>query len=115
MTGLQVWLHPSSRTVKTVVGSLSLASVFAPANDLRPKTKDAFLNSTAFWRTAAVMRDRRGVFDITHLNASHSGIARHHSGVRSGLPGSEWRALARPAESERTGTLPREHVPSLVG
>src|ERR1700680_2571967 len=130
MTGLQVWLHPSSRTLKTVIGRSSLA------NDQRPTT--GFLPSTAFWRTAAVVRDRRGVFYVanfdarsgqradsrfstrtgaadSHLDAAHTMIARHDCGVRRGLLGGKWRSLARPPESEGTGTLPGEHVPGLIG
>src|SRR5271165_1840079 len=120
MTGLRVWLHPSSRTIKTVVGLWSFViglSAPAVANDRRPKTNDAFLHSTAFWRTAAVMRDRRGVLDVTHFdagrgqrtnggfaprtgaadshfNAAHTVIARHHGGIRCRLLGCKRRSLA---------------------
>src|SRR6185437_6891112 len=42
-------------------------------------------------------------------------ITRHISGVGCGLLRGEWSAFARSAESQRTGTLPGEHIPGRVG
>src|SRR5271156_2601670 len=137
MTGLQVWLHPSSRTVMTVVRRWSCAAPVI-ANDRRPRANDVFLNSSALWRTASIVRDRRSVFDVahfdsrgsertncglaprprtaaSHFHAAHAVIARHYSGVRRGLLGGKWRAFARSAKSERAGTFPREHISGLIG
>src|SRR5579863_5402276 len=72
MTGLQVWLHPSSRTLTTVVGLWSFVvgyPAFAFANDLTTKDKRHFLHSSTLWWTAAVVRDRRGVFYVAHFDA----------------------------------------------
>src|ERR1700674_1929262 len=106
MTGLQVWLHPSSRT--TLLCGRNVASYVST---------DRELNSTALRRTAAVVRDRRGILNVTHLdarssqrangglatrtgtadphlNAAHTVIARHNGGVRRRLLRGEWRSLA---------------------
>src|ERR1700722_6109505 len=124
MTGLQVWVHPSSRTLD-------------PSLIIRRLLR-AFLHSTPLWWTAAVVRDRSRVFNVAHLDtgrgqsanggftsrtraadpdldAAHTVIARHYGRVRCGLLGGEWCALARSAESERAGTLPGEYVSGLIG
>ena len=49
-----------------------------------------------------------------HLNAAHTMIARHIGGVLRGLLGGKWRPLTRSAEAERPGTLPRQHIASLI-
>src|SRR5216684_5236856 len=121
MFGLQVWLHPSSRT-----GNQSLVVRRWP------------LDPSPLGRTAAVVRNGRSIFDVTHLDAgcsqspdgglasrartadtdfhaTHTVITSHIGGVHRSLLGGEWRPFARPAEAERPGTLPGENVPGLIG
>src|SRR6266567_2342394 len=120
MTGLRVWLHPSSRT-KICCWSSATA-----------------LHSSPFRRTASVVRNRRDVtnrayFDSrrrqrahrrlaarswtadAHIHAAHPVIARHVCGIRRRLLGGKRRALARSAEAERSRTLPRQNVAVHVG
>src|SRR3984957_3156690 len=124
MTGLRVWLHPSSRTVK-----LSLV--------VRrwPTTK---LHSSALGRTASIVRNGRHVANGAHFNsrgresanrrfaagtwtadahihAAPAMIAGHVGRVRGRLLGGERGAFPRPAEAERSGTLPRQNVAIHVG
>src|SRR5579859_5901232 len=125
MTGLQVWLHPSSRTINERAARLTPC----PSN-----TKS---DSAAFRRTASVVRNRSSVLDVPHFDSSGgqgsdgglaSGtratdayfdaadavIAGHTGGVRSCLLGGEWGTLTGSAEPQRAGTLPGKHVASLV-
>src|SRR6266566_8492499 len=85
MTGLQVWLHPSSRTIfcrdVTCYVSYHETLFFRPRNNL-----PAFLSasaetlqatslrsdSAALRRTATVMRNRRDVADRTHFDSRGS-------------------------------------------
>src|SRR5260370_16737943 len=73
MTGLQVWLHPSSRTVKLsfVVGRWSLVVSQLPT-----------LTPSSLRRTASVVRDRRHVANGSHFNAG--GRERPHRGLAAG-------------------------------
>ena len=74
MTGLQVWLHPSSRT-KSVVSQLSVISksLRNPRFYWVPVTETGrFLHSTTFRRTATVVRNRRGVFNRPHFDSGRS-------------------------------------------
>src|SRR5579871_262688 len=96
------------------------------------------LHPAAFWRTAAVVRNRRKVFDGTdfdpggsqranrrfasrprpadpHVDRADAVVARHVGRVHRRLLRGEGSALPRPAEAERTGTFPGNHVAGHVG
>src|SRR5450631_4043993 len=121
MTGLRVWLHPSSRTRESVLGSrLPVLSWWFTENwELRT----GFLHPSAFRRTAAVMRNGRGILDVAHFDAgggqgadgglasgtgatdahfyrAYAVVARHVGGVGGGLLSGKGRAFARSAETE---------------
>src|SRR5208282_1867936 len=122
MTGLQVWLHPSSRT-KSVVSLWSLvARRLGCCKRPRANEQRRFLHSSSLRRTAAVVRDRRDVANRAHFNAGrgqrtdgrlaagtgtadahiHAAdtmIAGHVRSIRRGLLGGEGRALARSTEA----------------
>src|ERR1700751_502544 len=108
MTGLQVWLHPSSRTVKqsSVTGRRSLAESLEP--DMVPHWRQVQLDAASLRRPAPVVRDRRKVLDRadfdagsgqrtdrrlasrpratnTDIDRTHTVIARHVGGVHCGL------------------------------
>src|SRR5215469_3973782 len=132
MTGLQVWLHPSSRTVKP--------SFPFPASDVayfqaHPKPETS--NASSFRRTAPIVWNRREVLDRPHFDSGRSQranrrlaartrpahahihradtvIARHVRGVRRRLLRGERRSLARPAEAERSRALPGNDVPRHI-
>src|SRR5262244_1398169 len=141
MTGLRVWLHPSSRTVNPVAGRQSLVvgsnprpTKLCPGNAL----KIAVLYAASFGRAAAIVRNRRKVLDRPDFDSRrcqgancrlasgtrtadadvdrpHAVIARHVGGVHRGLLGSERGSLARSAKAERTRTLPGNHVTRHIG
>src|SRR5438270_8126103 len=143
MTGLRVWLHPSSRTVKLslVIRRWSFAVGHSPFRFCqRPTTSGQrrFLHSTSFWRTASVVRNRSHVANGTHfdsrsrqranrrlaarsratdahIDTAHTVIPRHVSGVRRSLLRRKRRAFARSTEAERSRTLPRQNVAIHVG
>src|SRR5208337_377784 len=129
MTGLQVWLHPSSRTKSTQRQGLPRLSV--PIRRGKPRPYD--LHSAPFRRPATVMRNRRRVlngphFDSRrgqrahcrltprsrtthpHIHCAHSVIARHARGVRRGLLCRKRSPFARTTKTERPRTLPRQHI-----
>src|SRR5205807_1347685 len=141
MTGLQVWLHPSSRTVKQFrVSSFEWSrrmQCLPHTRNLKLETGN-FLYAASLRRTASVMRNRREVFDgadfdtgssqradrrfatrsrtaYPHIHRAHAVIARHVGRVRRGVLRSEWRSLARSAEAERARALPRNHIPRHIG
>src|SRR5437868_10672023 len=66
MTGLQVWLHPSSRTVKQFrVSSFEWSrrmQCLPHTRNLKLETGN-FLYAASLRRTASVVRNRREVFD----------------------------------------------------
>src|ERR1700727_2145635 len=124
MTGLQVWLHPSSRTKSVASDQLSVANHQFLSGHWSLTTGHLLLYSAALRRTAAVVRNRCDVTDRANFNArrrqrahcrftsrpraanayihaADAVIARHVSGVRGGLLGGKGRALARSAEAER--------------
>src|SRR5439155_8403211 len=97
-----------------------------------------FLHSSTLRRTAAVVRDWRGVTNRAHFNscgrkrttyrlsprswpahahfhAADPVIASHIGRVHCSLLRREGRALARTAESKRPGAFPGEHVARLIG
>src|SRR5712692_7658609 len=99
---------------------------------------DHFLHPSPLRRTAAVVRDGRGIFDVTHFDtggsqspdgglasgaraadphfdAAHAVITSHIGGVHRRLLGGEWRPFARPPEPQRPGTLPSQNIPGLIG
>src|ERR1700757_2350399 len=136
MTGLRVWLHPSSRTVEqdSMFQGFAGFKVFETFKrwSLEP------LDSSSLRRTASVVRNWRHVANRTHFNsrrnqrtnrrlaartgtadahihAAHPMIPRHVRGIRRGLLGCKGRALTRSPEAERSGTLPRQNVAVHVG
>src|SRR6202158_4475854 len=136
MTGLRVWLHPSSRTVKQVSMFQGFAGfkVFETLKRCNLET----LDSSSFRRTASVVRNWRHVANRTyfnsrrsqrahrrlaarpgtadaHIHAAHPVIPRHVRGIRRGMRGGKGRALARSPEAERSRTLPRQNVAIHVG
>src|SRR5579864_2507974 len=140
MTGLQVWLHPSSRTVKQLRVSgfkfrvVPEDAIFSADRNLQLETSDP----APLRRPASIVRNRREVLDRTdfntgrcqranrrltsrarpadaHIYRTHPMIARHVGSVGRGLLRSEWRSLARSAEPERARTLPRNHIPRHIG
>src|SRR5579872_129437 len=139
MTGLRVWLHPSSRT--KISGHWLVTSGQQPFRFFRPLVTDHWpllLHSAPFRRAAAVMWNRGNVANRAHLNACgsqganrrlaagagacnanvhapHAVISRHVRGIRCGLLRREGRTLARPSEAERSRTLPRQNVAVHVG
>src|ERR1700733_6339380 len=143
MTGLRVWLHPSSRTKisfqLSVLSSRSKPAFFSTLTENRElATENLLLHSSSLRRTAAVVRYRGRVADRTdfdsrgrqrahgglasrtratdsHVDAADAVIARHVGGVRGGLLCGERRAFARSAKAERSGTLPRQNVAVHVG
>src|ERR1700678_1712650 len=138
MTGLRVWLHPSSRTIRRDVTcyvslptrsgaalDVTLTNIRGTARRDVASNVSTKSNSAAFWRTAAVVRNRRDVANGAHFNsrgtqrshrrlaagtgaadadihAADAVIARQVGGVRGGLLRGEGRALTRSAESERS-------------
>src|SRR5579872_1210612 len=117
MSGLRVWLHPSSRAE-----NFSVSSFRFPNSKHETCCK---LHATTLRRTATVVRNRRGIFNRANVNArssegadcrlaagagaahadfnaAHAVVAGHAGGVRSGLLGGEWRTLTRSPEAERT-------------
>src|ERR1017187_1210569 len=97
-----------------------------------------FLHSPLFRGTAAVMRNRRDVFDGAHFNARRgesahgrfpartgtadpnfhypqSAFSRFVGGREGRLLGGERRAFTRPAETERSGARPGNGVAFLIG
>src|SRR4029077_5148014 len=115
MTGLQVWLHPSSRTVEqsSVASRQSLAK-----SVIRRKLSITKLHPAPLRRPAAIVRNRREVLDRPDFDPrggesancrlaagaraadadtdrAPAVIASHVGGVRSGLLRGEGRALAR--------------------
>jgi len=90
-------------------------------------------DAATFRRTAAVVRNRRGITDRTHFNSrsrqgadrglatgtrtadvdfdgANAVIARHVGGVHCGLLRSKRRAFTRTAEAQRSRTLPGQNV-----
>src|SRR5579864_2310391 len=129
MTGLQVWLHPSSRTklLSSAFGQWSLA-----------KDQRRLSHSPSFRRPAAVVRNRRRIADRSHFNpggsqsahgglaagtraadadidAAHAVIACHVRGVHRRLLRGKRRPFARSPEPEGSRTLPRQNVAVHVG
>src|ERR1700690_1725480 len=125
MTGLRVWLQPFFPD--DFCGGADVASYVSTAS-----------NSTALRRTAAVMRNRRGVLDVAHFDAgrgqgtdrglasgagaadpyfhaAHAMIARHAGGVGRSLLGGKRGPLARSAEAQRTRAFPGQDIARLVG
>src|SRR5215831_1321924 len=139
MTGLQVWLHPSSRTKSVssfMFRALSTASSCNACSKL--ETRNLKLDSTSLRRPASVVRNRRHVADRphfdsggsqrthrrlatrsrsahSHVHAADTMIASHIRGVRRGLLRGKGSALTRSAEPERSRTLPRQNVSVHVG
>src|ERR1035437_2907925 len=132
MTGLRVWLHPSSRTVKQVSMFQGVESFKVKCETLKRWNLETS-DSPALRRTASVVWNRRHVanrayFDARcrqrthggfaarsrtadpHIHAAHPVIPRHVRGIRRGLLGGKRRALARSPEAERSRTLPRQNV-----
>src|ERR1700686_1092490 len=137
MTGLRVWLHPSSRTVKQVSMFQGFAGFKVKCETLKRCNLET-LDSSPLRRTASVVRNRRHVANRTYFNsrrsqrthrrlatrpgtadadihAAHPVIPRHVRGIRRGLLGGKGRALARSPEAERSRTLPRQNVTIHVG
>src|ERR1700732_3381713 len=140
MTGLRVWLHPSSRTKSSVSSFEFQVSSFvrsqkilplAAARNSNPETLK--LASAPFRRTASVVRNGRHVADRAYfdsrggqrahrrfasrpgtadadIDAAHPVIPRHVRGVRRGLLGGERRTFTRSPKAERSRTLPRQNV-----
>src|ERR1700687_119834 len=143
MTGLQVWLHPSSRTKSVVSCQLSVVSKTEAPNAEGftgywiLSTGYLLLNSPPFRRPATVMRNRCRVlngphFDSRrgqrahrrfaprsrtahpHIHRAHPVIARHAGGVRRGLLRRKRSSFAGPTKTERARTLPRQHIAGHV-
>src|ERR1700680_2793959 len=137
MTGLRVWLHPSSRTVKQVSMFQGFAGFKVKCETLKRCNLET-LDSSPLRRTASVVRNWRHVANRTYFNsrrsqrahrrlaarsgtadayihAAHPVIPRHVRGVRRGLLGGKGCALARSPEAERSRTLPRQNVAIHVG
>src|SRR5208282_2764176 len=139
MTGLQVWLHPSSRTKSVLSSQFSentqRSKVLTENRELG--TENFLLHSAPFRGPATVMRNRRRVFNGPHFDArrsqrahrrlpprsrtahphihrAHSVIARHAGSVRRGLLRRKRSPLAGPAKTERARTLPRQHIAGHV-
>src|SRR5215467_231349 len=134
MTGLQVWLHPSSRTkISFEFQVSSFGSVRSGNTRSKLETRNLKLDSAPLRRPASVVRNRRHVADRTHfdssggqcahgrlasrtrtadanIDAAHTMIPRHICGVRRGLLRGKRSALTRSAEPERSRTLPRQNV-----
>src|SRR5262252_5301038 len=130
MTGLRVWLHPSSRTVNPIARRRSLVVGSNPRSDEGVPghaLKIAVLYAASFGRAAAIVRNRRKVLDRPDfasrrcqgancrlaggtrtaepdVDRPHAVIARHVGGVHRGMLGSERGSLARSAKAERTRT-----------
>src|SRR5579872_1400437 len=64
MTGLRVWLHPSSRTMSAAKAAVKFLALNAA---LKGRSSTA-LYASSFWGTASVVRDGRHVFDGAHFN-----------------------------------------------
>src|SRR5580658_2168817 len=134
MTGLQVWLHPSSRTKISCQLSVKTPSSRCGSYWVLGTS----LYATPFRRTAAVVRNRRGVFDrphfdsgrgertdcrlatgarsaYPHIDRADSMIARHAGGVRCGLLRGERSAFTRATKAERPRTFPRQHIAGHIG
>src|SRR5258706_2240727 len=134
MTGLRVWLHPSSRTkMRPVIGDQWPVKSFLSAGHWPLATDHLLLDSSPLRRTASVVRDGRHIANRPHFNArrgqsshrrlaagtgtahadvhtAYSMIARHAGSVRRRLLRGERRALARSAKAQRSRTLPRQNV-----
>src|SRR5271166_5864210 len=137
MTGLQVWLHPSSRT-KSVFGSqFSVKTQGTAALTENRESGTVDLHSAPFRRPATVVRNRGRVLDGPHFDsrggegadgrfaarsgtahphvyAAHPMIASHAGGIRRGLLRGKRRPFTRAAKAERARTLPRQHVATHV-
>src|SRR5579864_7626945 len=137
MTGLQVWLHPSSRTVKQVSMFQGFAGFKVKCETLKRCNLET-LDSPPLRRTASVVRNRRHIANRSYFNsrssqrthggltsrpraadanihAPHPVISRHVGGIRRRLLSGEGRAFARSPESERPRTLPRQNVAIHIG
>src|ERR1022692_2348783 len=133
MTGLQVWLHPSSRTKSFIETRLASAQ---PANETR-QAASLQLDSAPFRRPATVMWNRSRVLDgphfdsrrgqrahrrfpprsrtaHSHIHRAHAVIARHAGGARRGLLCRKRSPFAGPAKTQRPRTLPRQHIAGHV-
>src|SRR6266446_10463574 len=137
MTGLQVWLHPSSRT----------KSAFSHQPSVKPKRGVHWVPGTDYWvlssnsapfrRPAPVMRNRSRIlngphFDsrrgqrahcrfparswtaYSHIHRAHPVIARHAGGIRRGLLRRKRSPFAGPAKTQRARTLPCQNVAAHV-
>src|SRR6266446_6466012 len=139
MTGLQVWLHPSSRTKSAFSHRLSVVNKDRSAGFTGYWVLIEVLssNSAPFRRTATVMRNRRRVlnrahFDSgrsqrayrrlaprsrtahSHIHRAHPVIARHAGGVRRGLLRRKRSPFAGPTKTQRARTLPCQNVAAHV-
>src|SRR5258708_18214860 len=133
MTGLQVWLPPWSRTKISGRDEACLVSICQQDAASRVST----LNPSPLRRTASVVRNGRRVLDRTdfdsrrrqrthrrlparsctthpHVHTADTVIASHVGGVHRGLLGRERSAFTRTAETQRSGTLPRQHVATHI-
>src|SRR6202158_1621342 len=138
MTGLQVWLHPSSRTKSAAAQTTRRDEACLVSAAKTRHAASLRLHSAPFRRPAPIMRNGRRVlngphFDsrggqrahcrlsprsrtpLPHIHSAHPGIARHAGGVRRSLLRRKRRPFAGPAKTERTGTLPRQHIAAHVG
>src|SRR3974390_1308358 len=125
MTGLQVWLHPSSRNENQLLALEKTENQGLP------------LHATALRRTATVVRNRRRVLDRTdfdpggcqsahgrfatrtraadaNVHAADTVIACHVGGIHRRLLSGKRSAFTRSPETERSRALPRQHVAAGV-
>src|ERR1700688_3319325 len=140
MTGLQVWLHPSSRTKISsrfpVLSKTQCSTVLTENRELG--TKNFLLNPAPFGRPASIMRNRRRVLDgpdfnsgrgqradsrfatrtratYSNVNGANAVIAGQTGSVRCGLLRGKRSALTGAAEAKRARALPRQHIAGHIG
>src|SRR5258708_15658598 len=129
--------YPDTNLVPLLVDLTSAALKPLRLRTLTPALKrwatPGLLHSAAFWWAAAVVRDRCGIANVFPVDAcrcqradcrlasrswpAHTDLDRAHTMIASLAGGVDCRLLrrercpfTRPAEAQRTGTLPREHI-----